>query len=486
MEFVNRRRELKQLDDFYERERPGLLVVFGRRRVGKTRLLSHWLERRVPREKTLFWTATTQGSPVQLRDFSQSLLRLDPRLATVPAPDFTLPSWEAAFNYLADLASTHSPAAPLVAILDEFTYLVQGEPAIVSLLQRAWDHRLSKVDGLRLILSGSLVGIMEKHVLSGQSPLYGRATALMRLPPLTFGSLVGIIPTWSPAERVAAYAVCGGIPSYLSLFAESSGFSQGLRDHALAPGSLFLTDAALLLNERLNEPFVYASVLGAVASGYHIWTEIARMAGVPEGNLGHYIQTLQALGMVERRDPVLAEPGSRRGRYHVSDPFLRFYYRFILPQRTAIERGQTARAAKTIAEDLRAFVGTYVFEELCREWVFAEAERGGLGFLPEQVGAYWAQKRGQGIQLDVVAASRRDRRLFIGEAKWGDKPVAREVVMSLLDRGRHMPQVAEGWPVQYCVFARAGFTEAAQTAAREHKVRLVDLDEIEAALTALA
>ena len=486
MEFVDRRRELKQLNDFYGRQHPGLLVLFGRRRVGKTHLLSHWLERQVPRDQTLFWTATTQGGPVQLRDFSQALMGLDPRLTTVPAPDFTLPSWEAAFNYLADLASTHSPAAPLVAILDEFTYLVQAEPAIVSLLQRAWDHRLSKVSGLRLILSGSLVGIMEKHVLSGQSPLYGRATALMRLPPLAFGSLVGIFPSWTPAERVAAYAVCGGIPSYLALFAEASSFSQGLRDHALASGSLFLTDAALLLNERLNEPFVYASVLGAVASGFHVWTDIARMAGVPEGNLGHYIQTLQALGMVERRDPVLAEPGGRRGRYHVSDPFLRFYYRFILPQRTAIERGQTARAAKTIAEDLRAIISADVFEELCREWVRVEAERGGLGFLPEQVGAYWARKRGQGVQLDVVAASRRDRRLFIGEAKWSDKLVAREVVTGLVDRSRHMPQVAEDWPVQYAVFGRTGFTEAAQTAARALKVRLVNLDEIEAALATIA
>ena len=225
-------------------------------------------------------------------------------------------------------------------MVDEFTYLVQGEPALVSLLQHAWDHRLSKVESLRLILSGSLVGIMEEQVLSGQSPLYGRATSLMRLAPLAFGSLVENFPHWAPAERIAAYAVCGGIPSYLAPFAETANFTQGLRDNVLSSGSLFLTDAALLLNERLNDPFVYASVLGAIASGFHVWTDIARMAGVPEGNLEHYVQTLQALGMVERRDPGLAAPGGRRGRYHVSDPFLRFYYRFILPHRTAIERVQ--------------------------------------------------------------------------------------------------------------------------------------------------
>ena len=115
-----------------------------------------------------------------------------------------------------------------------------------------------------------------------------------------------------------------------------------------------------------------------------------------------------------------------------------------------------------------------------------EADRGGLGFLPEQVGAYWAQKGGQGIQLDIAAASRRDKRLFIGEARWGDKPVAREVVASLLERSRHVPQVAECWPVQYGVFARAGFTEAARAAAQAQQVRLVALEEIEQTLASAA
>ncbi len=480
MKFIDRRRELKQLEDFYQRKRAGLLILYGRRRIGKTSLLSHWIDQPAPKKQVLFWTATTQGIQYQLRDFSQALMQRDPRLPNPPTPDFTFPTWDAAFNYLADLASLQS--SPLVAVLDEFTYLVQSEPTIVSLLQREWDHRLSKTSSLRLILSGSLVGIMEKKVLSGQSPLYGRATSLMQLRPLAFGSLAEVFPAWTSAERVAAYAVCGGIPSYLALFAESSNFTRGLREQCLQPGSIFLSDAALLLNERLHDPFVYGSVLASIASGFHVWTEIAKMAGVPESNLGYYIHTLQALGMVERRDPVLAEAGGRRGRYHVSDPFLRFYYRFLLPHRTAIEREDVVRVTKTISEDLRSFIGAYVFEELCREWVLTEAGRDKLGFLPEQVGGYWAQKRGHGVQFDVVAASRRDKHLFIGEAKWGDKPVAREALVNLLARSQKMPQVAEGWATQYALFARAGFTQATQTMAREQRVRLVSLEEIERTL----
>lgn len=484
MIFVGRQRELRQVEDFYRKPHAGLLVVYGRRRVGKTSLLSHWLDAIAQREarateRLLFWTATTQGSQYQLRDFSQSLLKLDPRFPAPPSPEFAFPSWEAAFGYLADLAATHSPTAPLVVVIDEFTYLVQSEPSIVSLLQRVWDHRLSKTPHLRLVLSGSLVGIMEKKVLSAQSPLYGRATSLLKLNPLPFGNLGEIFPRWTAAERVAAFAVCGGIPSYLALFAEAANFTQGLRGSALAPGSLLFSDASLLLNERLSEPFVYSSVLASIASGFHLWTDIARISGVTETNLGHYLDTLQALGMVERRIPVLAPLGNRRGRYHVRDPFLRFYYRFILPHRTAIERGELKRVSEAITQDLRAFIGLYVFEELCRDWVAIAADRERLGFTPEEVGSFWTQKRGQAVQLDIVAASRRSQRLLIGEAKWGDKPIGREVLTDLMARSQKMPAVSEGWQTQYVLFARAGFTDATREMARTAKARLVDLAELE-------
>jgi len=183
--------------------------------------------------------------------------------------------------------------------------------------------------------------------------------------------------------------------------------------------------------------------------------------------------------MVERRDPVLAEAGGRRGRYHVSDPYLRFHYRFLQLHRTAIERGELTRVTKTITEDLRAFIGTYVFEELCREWVSVEADHGLLDFLPEQVGAFWGGQRGRAVQLDIVAASRRDQRLLIGEAKWGDKPIVHEVLADLLRRSRLMPQVEAGWRTSYALFARAGFTDATRAAAQDQGVRLVSLDELE-------
>ena len=369
--------------------------------------------------------------------------------------------------------------APLLLIIDEFTHLIQSDPPLASVLQKVWDHRLSKIDHLRLVLTGSLVGVMESEVLSGHAPLYGRATTLLRLRPLPFGILRELFPAWPPAERVAVYAVCGGVPAYLSLFAGSARFGDGLKA-CLALNSIMLTDAALLLSDRLREPHIHESVLASIASGFHTWGEIARIACVSEGGLGYYIRTLLALELIERRDPVLVAAGGRRGRYYVRDAFLRFYYRFIVPQRTAIERGALARAAKTIGEDLRAFIGAYVFEELCREWMVYAADTGALDFLPEVVGAFWTQHRHQPVQLDVVAASRREKRLFIGEAKWRGGSLSRDVLTDLVRRSQRMPQVTEpGWRVQYGLFAREGFTDATRQAAAEIGARLVDLAGLE-------
>jgi AAA+ ATPase superfamily predicted ATPase len=296
---------------------------------------------------------------------------------------------------------------------------------------------------------------------------------------LPFAALIELFPEREPAERVAIYGITGGVPAYLELFNRAPTFAQALQEQCFAPGSIVLTDPALILYEQLHEPQIYESVLSAIASGFHTWKDIARMAGVVESSLGHYLKVLQELELIERRDPILSRPGGRRGRYHVSDPFLRFYYRFIVPHITNIERGYVEAAYNQIRSDLRAFMGTYVFEELCREWVIAAAATDELGFHPDSVGSYWGRQRGVGVQLDVVAASERERKLLIGEAKWGEGLVGRNVVTNLIKRSTRMPQTEEGWDVEYVLFAREGFTEAAQMAATELGTRLVTLNEVE-------
>lgn len=476
MRFVDRRQELQALERFWHAPDAGLMILLGRRRVGKTSLLTHFLEDDSAPD-ALYWTATTHGTAFQLRNFSQNLLRYASRFGVPQATDFVFPDWEAAFRFLADTVAQADE--PQFMVLDEFTYLIRNDPAITSVVQKVWDHHLSRQSQLKLVLTGSLVGMMEREALSYQAPLYGRATALLRLRPLPFAALNELFGERTAAERVAIYAVTGGVPAYLALFDRVPSFARALQEECFGPGSIMLTDPALILHEQLQEPQIYESVLSVVASGSHTWNDIASMAGVPESSLGHYLKILQELELLERRDPVLVRPGGRQGRYYVRDHFLRFYYRFVVPHITAIERGYLTAVVNQISADLRAFIGTYVFEELCREWVLAAAAANDLGFHPEVIGSYWRRYRGAGVQLDVVAANKHEKRLFIGEAKWGTGLVSRKVLTDLVQRSQRMPQVAEGWTVDYALFAREGFSDATREAASEMGARLISLSEME-------
>jgi len=494
--FVDRRRELAVLDRFCNRRGAGLLVVYGRRRIGKTKLLTHWIEQRFPSEKSgqaFYWMATTHSAAYQLSDFTDEIFKHAPP-SGIPSRGFAFKTWEDAFDYIGHLAETRKAHGPFVAILDEFTFLVQSDENVASLLQRAWDSRLSKIPTLRLIISGSLVGMMERNVLAAQAPLYGRAAEILKLRPLEFGTLVEIFPEWSAAERVAAFAVCGGIPAYLGLFAQAKIFTDGLKNYALAPNSILFTDSSLLLHERLGDTAIYESVLSVIARGEHEWSQISERAKMNDDSLGYYLQTLQSLEWVKRDDPVMTRSsgrrGGRRGRYYLNDPFLRFYYRFIVPNRAALQRGLVGRTVETLVDDLRGFIGTYVFEDLCRDWVLVQAEAGRLGWQPEEYGSYWRRKKNERVQLDVVAVSSRAKRLLVGEAKWTEAPIGRGILTDLVERSKRLvikSSDEDTWGsgsaylTEYVYFSRAGFTAAARAEAKQMRATLVDLAMVEKA-----
>lgn len=186
MRFVGRKRELQGLESFYQSPEAGLLILYGRRRIGKTRLITHFLDRH-NENPDFYWVATTHSEAFQLRDFSQAILDHDPRMTRPPTDDFTFSSWEDALEHLAEVVEledwTH------LIVLDEFTYLLRNEPAISSIFQKVWDHRLSRIPQLKLILTGSLIGMMARQVFSYQAPLYGRATSQIRLRPLPYAAL---------------------------------------------------------------------------------------------------------------------------------------------------------------------------------------------------------------------------------------------------------------------------------------------------------
>ena len=326
MNFVARQMELNLLDDLYRRSGAQLLILYGRRRIGKTRLVSHWLSQ--IEGQHLYWMATQTSAVNQLRNFSQALFQfLNPGAAIDPT--FSYASWSAALTEAGRIAQSNR----LVLVLDEFTYVMQAEPEVPSLIQQIWDHQLKEQSNLFLILTGSLAGIIQRTALDYQSPLYGRATASLRLQPLPFGALAGLLPQYQPEQRVAVYAVTGGIPGYLELFDDRLTILENLRQRIVTPANVMLTDAVFLLHEQLDEPRNYMAIIEAIAAGYHTLSDIAKMAGIVRSNIVKYLGVLRELGYVGRIVPVTVRrpEQSRQGRYVIVDPYLRFYFRFLAP-----------------------------------------------------------------------------------------------------------------------------------------------------------
>jgi AAA+ ATPase superfamily predicted ATPase len=325
-------------------------------------------------------------------------------------------------------------------------------------------------------------------LLTRQSPLFGRLTGQWHLQPLPFASLPEFLPSWSAEERVAAYAVVGGVPAYLEWLDPDRSLSDNIRNVILAPGSMFVAEPAFLLYDEVREPRTHLAVIRAIGTGHHTLAEIANAALVGKTHLSSYLARLQELRLVERRLPVTVPPAQRRrarqGRYHLSDPYFRFYFRFIAPQQDELSY-RPERVLPVIHEGLRAFVGQTAFEELSCQWVAWQGRSGRLPFEPERVGSHWSRQ----VQIDVVALNWRQKAILLGECKWGVDTIGLDVIRDLIEEKaprvlKDLPDSGEGWDVHYAFFARTGFTDAAHTAARAHNAWLVDLATLDRDLLA--
>jgi AAA+ ATPase superfamily predicted ATPase len=275
----------------------------------------------------------------------------------------------------------------------------------------------------------------------------------------------------------------------LERFDDDVSLADNVKRRIFRSTGIFRVDPLFLLQDQVREPRNYLSVLHAIGDGRHTLDEIAGATGLPKQNVSTYLGRLADLHLVERRTPVTLEPErrprSRQGRWRLLDPYLRFYFRFVVPNQRALELELMDAVWADVRAQLRAFVGMTAFEELCREWVLVQARSGHLPFAPEDVGSHWAAD----VQVDVAAISWREEALLLGEAKWGTKRVGRALVRELVEEKTPkvlaaLPERGEEWTVHHVFFARAGFTEAAQTEAGQHRVGLVDLGQLAEALRA--
>lgn len=486
-EFVGRRAELVLLDNLWQSSRATLLILYGRRRVGKTRLLTHWL--RLHSDRGLYWVAEPTSSHEQLRAFSQAVYNYS--TPDAPAPqEYTYANWEQAFREVAKLAQNQR----FTLLIDEVTYLMAVNPNFIGILQKAWDQWLSK-SNLMLVLSGSQMGMMQKQILAYDAPLYGRTTAHVNLPPMPFWTTKVFFPDYSAQERVSIYAVWGGIPAYWERLSPELSFVENLRRQLLPSNMWMMDEPAFLLKDFVNDPYNYVSILRSLAYGAHTTGRIVTRTGLPKGHVTSYLSTLRDTGFVSREVPVTEDESvSRRGRYYVTDPYLRFYYHFLAAYQSKLALGAQEELLADIREKMPQFAQAYTWRELCAEWILRASLAGDLPVSVERVGGFWQRNQ----EVDLCSIDRIECSLVLATCLWNDRPAGLATLAEMIAQtGLVVPEDDERtWNVYYIGFSTTGWEEGVQASCeslansqaeghnrwRSMGVRLLDLNDVDASL----
>jgi len=454
--FVGRQNELETIQHLWEEPAARLLVLYGRRRVGKSRLLRHWIQQ--SGQNVLYWQAEPDTPDAHLREFSQVLFNHSSSGFPAPA-DFTYASWEQVFAQIGMLARSERQGV----VIDEFTFLVASDPSIPGRLQRSWDQLLANAN-LFLCLSGSHLGMMQREFLSDRAPLFGRASAMLHLAPLSFGLTVRYFPDYSAEDRMTIYAIFGGVPFYWEQIDPARSVDANLRRKVFTPSSLLDAEARLLLSDYVKELKNYVGILKAIGQGNHTLKDISRLTGIPATQLPAYLSILSDAGYVARFEPLIPlARTTRAGRYYITDPFLRFYFRFIAGRASQLSLYEPEQALAEYHRHMPDFIGAHTWEEVCREWVLRASNRGVLPLYPDEVRSAW----GRNVNLDVVGVNSMRRHVLLGECKWTRDPMDAGVLKDLVEKAGLVVPDREDWQVFFLGFSKSGFTREAEAFARQ-------------------
>ena len=458
-----RARELQSLEELYMRSGFALAVIYGRRRVGKTSLISEFVRR--GNKKAVRFTATENADIINRENFSQSVFSVYPELASLGC----FPTWESAFAYIAH----HSKGEKIIVSIDEYPYLAKTNHAISSEIQKCIDEFLADED-IMLILCGSSMSFMENQVLGYQSPLYGRRAAQYRITPLDYYDSAEFFPGASLHDKLLAYAVTGGVPQYLSAVAQAGGGVQdGIAGAFFTKNGFLYEEPQNLLKQELREPALYNAIITSVAGGATRLGEIAAKVKEPDSKVAKYIKNLIDLGILEKETSML--PQSKKGAiYCVRDNMYRFWHRFVPGAVTLIESGYEHIYDKRVKPFVPEYMGR-IFESVCRQYLIRLNVKDRLPFLFDAIGRWWGGSpiTKKETEIDIIAASKDC--IIAGECKWHNDEVGGKTYKDL----REKAAMFTGKEIYYYLFSKSGFTAALiDEASQDARLTLVCLDDL--------
>lgn len=438
--FVNRKDELGFLERKYKEKSAQLIIIYGRRRVGKTELLKNFFRGK----EHVYFLSSNMAINEQVGQFMTCIYDA---LADETVLDLK-PNFETIFKYMAGIEKR------LVVVIDEFQYLIDADRTIVSVFQRIWDLYLNG-SNIFLILLGSSIGMIENEVMGYKSPLYGRRTGQWRVEALDFYALRSFFPSYSVEERIQTYSILGGIPYYLQQFDDSNDVSTNIKKKILTKGEVLYEEPEFLLREELREPRIYFTILKAISYGNSKFGHIMNASGLNKNTLTRYLDILGKLHIIRRELPITEKnpERSKRSIYKIADPFFRFWFRFVLPNMSRIEEDAECAFDEKIRPFLAQFV-SYSFEEVCKEFLVELNKQNGLPFRFSRVGSWWLRDN----EIDIVALNDDTKEILFAECKWQNKEVGIKIYEDLKEKSGLVNWYNEERKEYFALFSKAGFT----------------------------
>lgn len=443
--FVDREKELEFLEQEYQREGSSLIILYGRRRVGKTALATKFMEGK----PSLYFLVTEESEQQNRNAFKDTVADFCGNELLKSA---SLTQWEPIFKTLCE--KRHGQK--LLLILDEFQYLGKSNPAFPSVFQKIWDTFL-KQQPIMVILCGSLISMMESQTLSYSSPLYGRRTGQIKLRQIPFSHYGQFFPEKSHKELVEYYAVTGGVPKYIELFHDAADIYTAIQHSILSKSSFLFDEPNFLLQREVSEIGSYFSIMKAIAAGNQKLGKIAGVLEVKQTGLSKYLKTLVDLDLLEREVPITEEnpEKSKRGLYKIKDNFMLFWFRFVYPSMGLIESGNEQAAMNRIRSNLVDSHISYIYEDVCIEKMWQLAAAGRWDFLFDKVGRWWNGN----TEIDLVALDSQGENIIFGECKYWEGPVGVNVLNDLMRKAKEVEWKRDHRREHFILFSISGFTE---------------------------
>ena len=447
--FIGREREVAALDRLYESNKFEFAVIYGRRRVGKTALINHFIDNK----EAIYFMGVESNEKQNLENFSKSIIEYS---SGIEAKTSFL-SFQAALEYVFKL----SERKRLILVIDEYPYVARSSKSLASTLQLLID-KYKDTSKLMLILCGSSMSYMEDEVLAYKSPLYGRRTAQMKILPFSFNEVCRYLKNYSDEDKALAYGIVGGTPQYLLQIDDRLSIEDNIKNTYLNPISFLYEEPTNLLKQEVREPAIYTAIITAIAVGASRMSDISNKVGEDSNICANYLKSLINLGIVKKETPY-GEKTSRKSIYSIEDNMFRFWYRFVPNNNSVIMRGAADIVYRRIEPQLSEYMGA-VFEEICKQYLWKLLLDGNSPVEFSELGRWWGNDPIEKKQTEIDIMGEQDKKTALfGECKWTNEKVDLGVLETLIKRSNLFSYVN----VHLYLFSKSGFTKGCIDKANE-------------------